>query len=195
MRRKATGWVLAAVLICIAATAMAQDKTQKSTSKANPKVAIETSLGSIVVELYADKTPLTVKNFLQYVKDKHYDGLIFHRVIGGFMVQGGGVTADFAPRQVRAPIQLEAGRGLSNVRGTLAMARTADPNSATSQFFFNLVDNQRLDDYGGGYAVFGKVIKGMDVVDAIAKVRTKPQAGNQNAPEQSILIKHAKIVK
>ena len=126
-------------------------------AKAAPRVAFETSMGAFTVELYPDKAPKTVQNFLEYVKAKHYDGLIFHRVIDGFMVQGGGFTPDFKPRQVRAPIELEAGRGLSNQRGTIAMARTSDPNSANSQFFVNLVDNERLDNYGGGYAVFGKV--------------------------------------
>jgi peptidyl-prolyl cis-trans isomerase A (cyclophilin A) len=184
------------LVICVlAATLAVPGMASKPTASSAPKVKLETSAGAVVVELYPDKAPLTVKNYLEYVEAKHFDGLIFHRVIGGFMIQGGGFTPDFKPRQVRAPIQLEAKRGLSNQRGTLAMARTSQPNSATSQFFINLVDNAQLDAYGGGYAVFGKVVQGMEVVDAIAKVETRPQHGHRDAPVKPVVIKSARVIK
>lgn len=140
-------------------------------------VTIETNLGNITVELYPDKAPKTVENFLNYVNDGHYEGTIFHRVIPGFMVQGGGFTQDFKQKSTKSPIKNEADNGLKNNRGTLAMARTSDPNSASTQFFINLVDNSFLDysaptTQGWGYAVFGKVITGMDIVDQIAKTPT-----------------------
>ncbi len=156
-------------------------------------VKLATSAGDIVVELDAQKAPKTVANFVQYVKAGHYNGTIFHRVIDGFMVQGGGMTPDMSEKPTRAPIPLEAGNGLSNARGTLAMARTAVPDSATAQFFINVVDNQRLDSYGGGYAVFGKVVAGMDVVD---KIRTMPVATkgmHQNVPVTPVVIKQATL--
>ena len=135
------------------------------------KVKLATSAGDIVIELDKAKAPKTVDNFVQYVKDGHYNGTVFHRVIPTFMIQGGGMTADMTEKKTRAPIPLESKNGLSNVRGSIAMARTNDPNSATSQFFINVQDNPRLDAAnardGNGYAVFGKVISGMDVVDKI----------------------------
>ena len=136
------------------------------------KVRLSTSQGDIVLQLDAAKAPKTVDNFVQYVKSGHYAGTIFHRVIDGFMVQGGGMTESMDEKPTRAPIPLEAGNGLSNVRGAVAMARTMAPNSATAQFFINVVDNVQLDTYGGGYAVFGKVVEGMDVVDRIKSVPT-----------------------
>jgi peptidyl-prolyl cis-trans isomerase B (cyclophilin B) len=144
-----------------------------------PRVRIETNRGTIVVELEPDKAPKTVANFLAYVRAGFYDGTIFHRVIPGFMAQGGGFTADFERKPTRPPIENEAGNGLSNRRGTVAMARTADVDSATSQFFINLVDNTYLDHRdstprGFGYCVFGRVVEGMDVVDAIAAIPTGP---------------------
>ena len=157
------------------------------------KVRLVTSAGDIVLQLDAAKAPKTVENFLQYVKAGHYDGTIFHRVIDGFMVQGGGMTADLTEKPTRAPIPLEVGNGLSNKRGTVAMARTAMPNSATAQFFINVVDNLRLDSYGGGYAVFGEVVFGMAVVDKIRTVPTGDRAGHQNVPLQPITIKKASI--
>ncbi len=158
------------------------------------KVRLATSLGDIVVELDAAKAPKSVENFVQYVKSGHYDGTIFHRVIGTFMIQGGGFTPDSAQKPTRPPIPLEAGNGLSNVRGTLAMARTSEPNSATSQFFINVVDNQRLDSFGGGYAVFGKVVAGMDVVDQIKAVPTANQGGPfANRPTTDVIIKKATL--
>ncbi|MGY8903608.1 MAG: peptidylprolyl isomerase [Burkholderiales bacterium] len=162
------------------------------------KVKLATSQGDIVVELYADKAPKSVENFLQYVKDKHYDGTIFHRVIDGFMIQGGGFTPDFSQKATRAPIALEAGNGLKNDRGTLAMARTANPNSATAQFFINVKDNPNLNaplPDGNGYAVFGKVISGMDVVDKIRTAATGNKGQFQNVPVQDIVIKSATLVK
>ncbi|MEK8050707.1 peptidylprolyl isomerase [Ideonella sp. DXS22W] len=158
------------------------------------KVRLATSMGDIVLELDADKAPKTVANFVQYVKAGHYGGTVFHRVIDGFMIQGGGMSAEMSEKATRAPIPLEAGNGLSNLRGTVAMARTAIPDSATSQFFINVVDNQRLDSYGGGYAVFGKVIEGMDVVDRIKAVPVGNKGGHQNVPNTPILIKQATIL-
>ena len=166
---------------------------------ANPQVELKTTLGTIVVELDVDKAPLTVENFLQYVKDGHYDGTVFHRVIPGFMIQGGGFTADFKEKTTRAPIRNEAGNGLRNATGTLAMARRPDPHSATAQFFINVADNNSLNfrfptQEGHGYAVFGKVVKGMDVVERIVKVQTGPgPAGHQNVPVKPIIIESAKV--
>jgi peptidyl-prolyl cis-trans isomerase A (cyclophilin A) len=159
------------------------------------KVKLATSAGDIVLELDAAKAPKTVANFLQYVKSGHYNGTIFHRVIDNFMIQGGGVTADMKEKETRAPIGLESRNGLGNLRGTVAMARTGDPNSATSQFFINVKDNERLNQAnsadGNGYAVFGKVIEGMDVVD---KIRVTP-TGPGDVPLQPIVIKKATVEK
>ncbi len=162
---------------------------------ANPQVVLETSKGQVTVELYPDAAPASVANFLQYVKDKHYDGTIFHRVIKDFVVQGGGMDVNMSERPTRAPVKNEAARaykaGLKNDRGTLAMARTADPDSATSQFYINLKNNDFLN-YPGrdgyGYTVFGKVIKGMDVVDAIANTPTQPG----DVPTTPVLLKSAR---
>lgn len=167
-----------------------------ATAASNPQVLIETSEGSIVVELYPDKAPKSVANFLQYVDDKHYNGTIFHRVISGFMIQGGGFGEDFyegrlQTRKTREPIEIESRNGLKNDRGTIAMARTADPNSATAQFYINVVDNSSLNypgHDGHGYTVFGKVVKGMDVVDAIRKVPTTTLGPFQDVPEQPVRI-------
>ena len=156
-------------------------------------VKLTTSMGDIVVELDAQKAPKTVANFVQYVKAGHYNGTVFHRVIEGFMVQGGGMNADMSEKPTRAPIPLEAGNGLSNARGTLAMARTNAPNSATAQFFINVVDNTQLDNYGGGYAVFGKVVDGMDVVDKIRTVPVANKGGHQNVPVTPVVIKQATL--
>lgn len=158
-----------------------------------PKVRLATSAGDIVVVLEPDKAPRTVENFLRYVRAGHYDGTIFHRVIDGFMIQGGGMTAQMSERPTRAPIALEAGNGLSNVRGAIAMARTSDPNSATAQFFINVVDNPRLDSFGGGYAVFGRVADGMDVVDLIRAVEVAPRGMNQHVPVTPVVIRKATV--
>ena len=155
------------------------------------KVKLVTSAGDITMELDAAKAPKTVANFLQYVKAGHYKGTVFHRVIDGFMVQGGGMTADMKEKPTRAPIALEAGNGLSNTVGTIAMARTMVPDSATAQFFINLADNSRLDSAGGGYAVFGRVVDGMAVVEQIKGVQTGNSGGHQNVPLQPITIQNA----
>lgn len=163
------------------------------------KVKLATSAGNIVIELDAAKAPKTVDNFLQYVKAGHYDGTIFHRVIGSFMIQGGGMTPDMKEKPTRAPIPLESHNGLSNVRGTVAMARTNDPNSATAQFFINVNDNKRLDAAsapdGNGYAVFGKVVSGMDVVDKIRAVPTGSRGPYDDVPITPITINKATVEK
>lgn len=167
---------------------------------ANPQVRLETSAGPVTVELYEDKAPQTVANFLKYVDDGFYDGTQFHRVIRGFMIQGGGFDQSGQRKATRSPIQNEADNGLSNERGTLAMARTGNPHSATAQFFINLVDNDNLDfsgknARGWGYAVFGKVTEGMSVVDNIARERTTSQRLNgmlaRDVPQVPILITRA----
>jgi peptidyl-prolyl cis-trans isomerase A (cyclophilin A) len=162
------------------------------------RVRLATSQGDIVVELDAEKAPKTVANFLQYVKAGHYNGTVFHRVIDGFMIQGGGFTPDFQQKPTRAPIALETRPELKNQRGTLAMARTANPNSATAQFFINVVDNRNLDapnPDGYGYAVFGKVVQGMDVVDKIKAVPTGNRGPFQNVPATPVVIQSATLVK
>ena len=161
------------------------------------QVRFQTTMGNFVVELYPAKAPKTVQNFVQYAQDKHFDGTIFHRVIDGFMVQGGGFTADMAQKPTRAPIPLEIDRSLKNERGTLAMARTGNPNSATAQFFINLVDNANLNapqPDGYGYAVFGKVVSGMETIDAIRSVATRNQNGFQNVPATPITITTATVL-
>jgi peptidyl-prolyl cis-trans isomerase A (cyclophilin A) len=184
-RRAACG-LLAGALACAAWAADA------------PRVKFVTSAGAFVVELYPDKAPKTVDNFLQYVKDRHYDGTVFHRVIGNFMVQGGGMDASLQQKPTRAPIPLEAGNGLKNDRGTLAMARTGNPDSATAQFFINVVDNAMLNapnPDGHGYAVFGKVVSGMDVVDKMRSVATGNKGMHQNVPVTPITIQSATLAK
>lgn len=161
----------------------------------NPMVVIETNMGAIEVELYEDKAPETVKNFLGYVNEKFYDGTIFHRVIDGFMIQGGGMDEKLTEKKTKAPIKNEAKNGLKNDVGTIAMARTADPNSATAQFFINVNDNSGLNypsPDGHGYAVFGKVTSGMHVVNRIKAVKTGNLGGHQNVPMDTVLIKSIK---
>ncbi len=164
---------------------------------ANPMVELKTSQGDIVVEVFADKAPKSADNFIQYVKDGFYNGTVFHRVIDGFMVQGGGFDADMKQKSTRAPIENEARNGLRNEVGTLAMARTADPHSASSQFFINLVANTALD-YpsrdGWGYAVFGKVVKGLDVVETIAKLPTANRGFHQNVPVEAVIVNSARVL-
>lgn len=157
---------------------------------ANPSVNINTNHGNIVVELDAQKAPISTKNFLMYVDSGFYSNTLFHRVIPGFMIQGGGFTKAFRQKPTDAPIQNEANNGLKNTRGTVAMARTNDPNSATSQFFINLADNPALDYHTSspGYAVFGHVTSGMDVVDKIARERTGTQDGHQDVPVTAVVI-------
>jgi peptidyl-prolyl cis-trans isomerase A (cyclophilin A) len=184
---------------------------------AAPRVLLSTSAGDVTIELNRDKAPKSVDNFITYVKAGHYDGTVFHRVIDGFMIQGGGFTPDMTQKPTRAPIPLESSNGLTNDRGTVAMARTADPNSATAQFFINVSDNTFLNyrkfekdtempAKGGGtrtipagtvndgYAVFGKVVAGMDVVDKIKGMPTGSNGGHQNVPTQPVVIKSAKLL-
>jgi peptidyl-prolyl cis-trans isomerase B (cyclophilin B) len=165
-----------------------------------PRVKLETSLGDIVLELDEAKAPKTTANFLQYVREGHYDGLIFHRVIDGFMIQGGGLTANMQERKTRAPIPNEANNGLKNRIYTIAMARTNDPHSATSQFFINVKDNAFLDykaptPQGWGYAVFGKVVKGTEVVDRIRAVPTTTKGFFENVPVTPVVIRKATLLK
>jgi peptidyl-prolyl cis-trans isomerase A (cyclophilin A) len=163
-----------------------------------PRVKLATSAGDIVVELAPDKAPKTVDNFLQYVRDKHYDGTVFHRVIDGFMIQGGGFTPELQQKPTRAPVPLEASNGLKNDKYTIAMARTANPNSATSQFFINVKDNAMLNapnPDGHGYTVFGKVVSGTEVVDKIRAVRTGNKGGMQDVPLESVTIQSATVAK
>jgi cyclophilin family peptidyl-prolyl cis-trans isomerase len=162
------------------------------------KATIETSKGTITLELDGEKAPATVANFAEYAKSGFYDGTIFHRVIDGFMIQGGGFTRDMNQKPTRAPIRNEAMNGLKNARGTIAMARTMVVDSATSQFFINLVDNDFLDftsptPQGFGYAVFGRVTDGMEVVDAIAKVKTGFRGPHQNVPEEPVVIRKVAV--
>jgi peptidyl-prolyl cis-trans isomerase B (cyclophilin B) len=164
------------------------------TEEKNPVVRMETSHGTITIELFKDKAPITVRNFLSYVKDGFYDGTIFHRVIKSFMIQGGGFDADMNQKKTKFAIKNEAANGLSNKRGTLAMARTAVVDSATAQFFINVVDNPFLDHRGKtpdlfGYAVFGQVTEGMEVVDAIREVKTGNKGGHGDVPAEPVVIK------
>ena len=181
---------------CIAAAALALATPLAAWAQ---KVKLATSAGDIVVELDAAKAPKTVDNFVQYVKAGHYDGTVFHRVIANFMIQGGGMTADMKEKPTRAPIALESRNGLSNMRGTLAMARTGIPDSATSQFFINVRDNDRLNatpsGEPNGYAVFGKVVSGMDVVDKIREVPTGSKAGHGDVPNMPVTILKATLEK
>ena len=167
-------------------------------AQAGPRVKLDTSAGDILVELDQAKAPKTVENFLQYVKDKHYDGTVFHRVIDGFMIQGGGFTPEMQQKPTRAPIALEASNGLKNDRYTIAMARTGNPNSATSQFFINVKNNDSLNapnPDGYGYTVFGRVVGGTEVVDKIRAVQTGNKGGMQNVPLEPIIIKSATLAK
>ena len=179
---------LAALLVATAAFA------------ADPQVEIKTNMGIITLELYPDKAPKTVENFLQYVKDGHFKGTIFHRVINGFMIQGGGFTTDFVQKKTRPPVQNEANNGLKNDVGTIAMARTSDPQSATAQFFINHKNNDFLNytgptPQGWGYTVFGKVIKGVDVVNKIAALETGPTGPFQSdVPRKPVIIEDARIL-
>jgi peptidyl-prolyl cis-trans isomerase A (cyclophilin A) len=179
---------LVALSICAASAAMAQQK-----------VKLATSAGDIVIELDAAKAPKTVANFVQYVKDGHYDGTVFHRVINNFMIQGGGFGPALHEKPTRAPIPLESANGLTNVRGTVAMARTNVPDSATAQFFINVKDNAFLDransQDGNGYAVFGKVVAGLDVVDKIKTVPTTNKGAYANVPVEPVVINKATLEK
>ncbi len=167
---------------------------------AEPRVELRTSMGPIVIELYAERAPATVQNFLQYVKDGHYNGTLFHRVIPKFMIQAGGFTSDFKEKPVCPPVRNEAGNGLKNSTGTVAMARRSDPHSATAQFFINVADNAFLDfryptQQGYGYCVFGRVIEGMDIVQRIAGVATGAGPGpHRDVPLQPVVIERARLL-
>lgn len=184
--------ILAVICLVLSGNLLAAD---------NPRVRMDTTLGVIELELYPDRAPRTVENFLRYVNDGFYNGTIFHRVIKGFMIQGGGFTTDMTQKTTRDPIPNEAFNGLKNDRGTIAMARTFQPHSATAQFFINTVNNNALNFsnksmHGWGYAVFGKIVKGMDVVDRIENVQTG--AGGmfpQDVPQVTVVIKKAEVVK
>ncbi|BCS52448.1 peptidylprolyl isomerase [Geobacter sp. SVR] len=168
-------------------------------SEQNPKVLIETSMGDITIELFKEKAPITVKNFLGYVKDGFYDNLIFHRVIKDFMIQGGGLNEALEQKKPKFAIKNEATNGLSNTRGTVAMARTAVVDSATSQFFINVVDNAFLNHQSKqadrfGYCVFGQVVDGMEVVDQIRAVKTGTKGGHGDVPVEPVFIKSARLI-
>jgi len=178
-----------------------EQTTQNPFEKDMPRVIIHTSQGDITVELYADQAPVSAENFLSYARQGFYDGTVFHRVISGFMIQGGGFTRDLEPKPNDEPIQNEADNGLSNQRGTIAMARTNQPHSATSQFFINVVDNSASLDHRGkqsgrtwGYAVFGQVIEGMDVVDKIRFVQTEVRGPHQNVPVEPVVIESIEVL-
>ncbi len=192
MKKTLISMLVVISLVLAAGSAIAEDP--------NPKVILNTSKGQIVLVLYADKAPETVKNFLAYVDAKYYDGTIFHRVIPNFMIQGGGFTADMKRKTTRPPIQNEADKGIKNDRGTIAMARTGDPHSATAQFFINSKDNGFLNHksksmQGWGYAAFGKVVEGMKIVDAISAVKTTRRGPYSDVPVEAIVIKSAARVK
>ena len=173
--------------------------TPTATAPTNPVVVIKTNMGTIEVELDPVNAPITTRNFLSYVSKGHYDGTVFHRVISTFMIQGGGLTPDLNPKPADRPIKNEATNGLRNLRGTIAMARTGDPDSATCQFFINVVNNAGLDyrpgPGGAGYAVFGKVVSGMDVVDKIRNVPTQVKGGMKDVPVDTVLIESIKLKK
>ena len=188
--------VLGTVSLSVQASAQPAP-TPAPAAKTYPRVALETSKGKIVVEVYPDKAPLTVANFLQYVKSGFYNGVIFHRVIPDFMVQTGGFTPDMKQKPTKGQIKNESDNGLRNERGTLAMARLSEPHTASSQFFINLKDNGRSLDHsprGWGYTVFGKVVEGMDVVDSIATVRTATKGPHDDVPVEAVIIKKASVV-
>ncbi len=191
VRLALAGLMMLALIITTGSTARAE--------RSHPLVKLETSLGEITLELYPDKAPATVANFLQYVKDGFFNGTIFHRVIPTFMIQGGGFDAQMNQKPTKAPIKNEADNGLKNEAYTVAMARTMDPNSATAQFFINVADNQFLNHtaktpQGWGYAVFGKVVKGQDVVDKIKAVPTANKGMHQNVPVEPVTIIKATVV-
>jgi cyclophilin family peptidyl-prolyl cis-trans isomerase len=180
--------MLSVLFLCAALT--------RGDDAAKPRVVLQTNQGNLVLELEPESAPVTVDNFLGYVDSGHYDGTIFHRVVPGFMIQGGGFTAQLERKPIREPIENEAANGLKNARGTIAMARTNDPHSATDQFFINVVDNWALDhrakdQAGWGYAVFGSVVEGMEVADAIVAVRTAPRGPHRHLPVEPVVIERA----
>ena len=187
------------LLLCLVFAVVSAVAVAEEAPVGNPAVVLDTSLGSITLELFADAAPASTKNFLGYVERGFYDGTVFHRVIPGFMIQGGGFTDDMVRKPTRDPITNEADNGRVNQRGTLAMARTSDPHSATAQFFINVVDNDFLNHSGKtprgwGYAVFGRVTAGMDVVDAIAAVQTGRANGMSDVPLEPVIIRKAQLL-
>lgn len=210
MRYIAPLHVLLPALLAVSVSACAAQKEPKAetapaaqptaTTTSMPRVTLSTNMGDIVVELNPAKAPLSSANFIEYVQSGQYNGTIFHRVIDNFMIQGGGFDQNMQQKPTRAPIQNEANNGLKNSRGTIAMARTGDPHSASSQFFINVKDNAFLDHtsptpQGWGYTVFGQVVEGMDVVDKIKVVQTGNMGGHQNVPTQPIVINQAVLLK
>ena len=192
--RRLTSAIAALALGSISATSPSADADETE----RPQVTFETSHGSFVLELDRNAAPETVENFLAYVRDGFYEGTIFHRVIAGFMIQGGGFTSEFKQLQTRAPIRNEADRGGENDRGSIAMARTSDPHSATAQFFINVVDNDFLNHrnqttQGWGYTAFGRVVEGMDTVDRIAAVQTGSRGMFQDVPTDTVVIQKTRI--
>lgn len=187
-RRGLAAGILLAITLAMSPASPAADR---------PQVRIDTSLGSFVVELDPDRAPLTVANFLEYVAAGHYNGLLFHRVVDGFIVQGGGYTPDLELRPVRTPIPNEAGNGLGNRRGTIAMARLGEPHSADAQFYLNLADNVELDPRPTrwGYAVFGQIVQGLEVVDEIGHRATTERGGMQNVPVEPIVIRSVEVLR
>ena len=191
--RQRRAWVLGVVCMLGAAAGI------EAKEGGNPVVLMKTSMGEITIELDKEKAPVTVDNFIAYVNDKFYDGTVFHRVIPAFMIQGGGFDKDMTQKKTKAPIKNEAGNGLKNLNGTIAMARTSDPNSATAQFFINTKDNAFLDHrndtpQGFGYAVFGKVVKGMEVVKKIEQVQTTTRGPYENVPVTAVVIESVRVV-
>lgn len=193
---------LAGIAVLLLGACAVQPPAEPLPPDVHPQVRLETTLGDVTVELDRERAPVSVDNFLRYVAEHHYDGTIFHRVIPGFVVQGGGYDANGAERPTHAPIALEAGNGLSNLRGTIAMAREDAPDTATAQFYFNLVDNRKLDPQPTiparrhGYAVFGRVVAGLDVIDAMAAVPTGVNRvlGAPDVPREAIVLKRATLL-
>ena len=185
--------------ICLLLPLMAAAETPQTQNTESPTVILHTNHGAITIELFEEQAPQSVANFIEYARDGHYDGTLFHRVISNFMIQGGGFDTDFNQKSTRAPIENEADNGLSNDRGTLAMARTNDPHSATSQFFINVTDNDFLNHRSQasgqtwGYAVFGRVVDGMDVVDTIREVDTGRRGMHQDVPAEDVIIERVEL--
>jgi cyclophilin family peptidyl-prolyl cis-trans isomerase len=203
MKRAAGGTMIHAASLLLFALAQAAPATPAADTTPTPKptpagpvVVLETTMGTIKIGLHKDKAPITVTNFIKYVQARHYDGTLFHRVIPNFMIQGGGLDAKMVEKVTMSPIRNEARNGLRNTRGSVAMARTNDPNSATAQFFISVKDNHSLDFgiQGAGYAVFGEVLEGMDVVDKIVSVQTTQRGNHSNVPVVPVLIKTAREV-
>lgn len=192
-------FILAFCLLSFTTVSLSASPSVKKPNRAKPMIKLQTNFGPITLELDAKAAPDTVANFIQYVRDGHYNGTIFHRVIDGFMIQGGGFTADMEQKATRAPIRNEADNGLKNVAYSIAMARTPNPDSATSQFFINVANNDFLNfrepsAQGYGYCVFGRVSEGQDTVDRIRKVRTGMRAGHQDVPVENVIIESAEVV-